>query len=146
MFKMHETKALASFFAAGAVLVAMASLAHAQGFVPTQPALQFAGTENYEAGGKVFTRYRLSVVNFAAFPNEMFQWVGAGADPCRTFVTIHDERGRKIYGFTALLASQDLTQLWFAKQIGEQPPLAVYVELHDRLLNVKYRSNPVRLR
>src|SRR5262245_17993041 len=93
-------------FAAGLMaLFGLADPAQAQ-FAPPQPILQFVGTETYQANGKVWTRYNLAIQNRAAFPDQMFQWIGGGANPARTHVIIRDEGGRQLYGFTALRSSQ----------------------------------------
>jgi hypothetical protein len=133
-------------FASGLLALALwdANVVHAQGLA--QPVLQFAGTSTYQANGRVFTRYNLIVANWQAYPDPMFQWLTNGADPCRTHVTIRNEKGKQVYGFTGLLRAQDLTGLGFATEVGKLPPRAVYIELHDRVLNIKYVSNPIQLR
>src|SRR5262249_16841217 len=121
-----------------------ADIARAQAVA--QPILQFAGTEIYQANGRIWTRYRLAVANWQAFPDPMFQWIAHRPNPSRTQVTIRDENGKHVYGFTSLRQAQDLTGLWFATEVGGLPPQAVYIEFHDRVLNIKYVSNPIRLR
>jgi hypothetical protein len=130
-----------------ALALGAANGARAQAFVPPpQPALQFAGTEIYQANGRVYTRYKLVVANWQAFPNQMFQWIELRANPSRTYVTIRDERGKSVYEFTALGQTRDLTNLWFATEVGKPPPQAVYIELFDRVSKVRYVSNPIRFR
>jgi len=138
-------------FASGILSVVLtlgeADVAYAQAVArPTEPALQFTGTETYQANRQVLTRYKLAVANWQAFPDQMFERIGNGANPSRTHVTIRDENGKTVYEFTALGRAQDLTGLWFATKVGEKPPRAVYIELYDRVLKIRYTSTPVRLR
>ena len=135
----------------GAVsLLAAAETTFAQQFQPQTPLgapiLAFGGTQTYQANGKVYVRYCLPVVNRQMFPNHLFEWTGARKNPSRTWVHVLDQRGRRLYGFTALRSAQDLGQIWFSVKLGERPPTAVYIELRDRLTGRRYRSNLVLLR
>lgn len=114
------------------------------------PKLAFAGMEKYSANGKHFIRFNLKVLNFAAYPNAMFAAApglpacGANANASRTWVDIFDANtGQRIYGFCALGESQDLTDLWFAVEVGKNPPHCVYIVMTDRKFHKKYVSNKV---
>ncbi|HEC16867.1 MAG TPA: PASTA domain-containing protein [Sedimenticola sp.] len=117
---------------------------------PLAPLLGFAGTEDYEANGRLWTRYRIPVTNWADFPPELFQ-AAPDLPPCglndnasRTWVDIYNgATGARIYGFCALGAPSDLQRLWFAVERGGAPPAGVYIELHDRRTGSRYRSNRV---
>lgn len=112
------------------------------------PELVFSGApELYSAGGKNWVRYRYGVQNFAAYSDELFA-PSPGLPPCgtntksaRTWVDFFDARGKRLYGFCALGKAADLNKVWFAVEEGVVPPSWVYIELHDRLTNVKYKSN-----
>ena len=56
------------------LLLVMASLspAFAQGLNLPTPQLVFAGTEDYEANGKQWTRYKLALLNRSAYESELF--------------------------------------------------------------------------
>ena len=116
--------------------------------LPT-PQLVLKGTEDYEVRGNWFTRYRLSVTNWSAFPNELFAPApnlppcGLNRNSSRTWVNIYAQDGRRIYGFCAFSAAQHLESLWFAVPKGQAPPEAVYVTLNDRQKEVIYTSNTV---
>ena len=132
------------------VLAAGVTVATAQ-TVPA-PRIAFAGTESYEAGGKQWTRYRITVTNRSDFPGDLFMPAptlppcGLNAEASRTWVDIHDGQGRKLYGFCALRTPKDLGSLWFAVEKNQSPPLQVYIVLIDRQTNRTYTSNFVATR
>jgi len=112
-----------------------------------QPQLVFAGKEDYEANGKQFTRYNLSVCNRSDYPDTMFA-PAPDLPPCglntrasRSWVDIFARDGKRLYGFCAFKSSDDLKGLWFALPRGEAPPEFVYIVIADRKLNMKLRSN-----
>ncbi|HZI17921.1 MAG TPA: hypothetical protein VEY09_04930 [Pyrinomonadaceae bacterium] len=114
---------------------------------PPQPVLVFAAPEYYEAGGKQMKRYRFQVENYDAYPAEMFAPApdlppcGANTKAARTWVEVYDQQGRRLNGFCAFSSPANLNQIWFALEASAVPPSWVYVELHDRKTNVKYKSN-----
>ena len=61
-----------------------------------------------------------------------------GARPVRIGNAAYNQR---LYGFCALGAPADLGSIWFATEEGIVPPSWVYVEIHDRQTNRKYKSN-----
>ena len=111
------------------------------------PVLVFLGQEFYEANGKQWTRYRYTVDNLDAYPNEMFAAAPA-LPPCgkntkasRTWIDFFDQSGRRLYGFCALGTSSDLSKIWFALEVDRIPPSWVYIEMNDRQTSTKYKSN-----
>ena len=120
-----------------------ATAAHAQ----PNPILHLTGAEYYSAGGKNWVRYRYDVSNKDQYPPAMFA-AAPGLPPCgtntnssRAWVDFFDSRGRRLYGFCALGDPQNLGKIWFATEEGTIPPSHVYIEIHDRQTNKKYRSN-----
>ncbi len=111
------------------------------------PVLVFTGAEDYEAGGRQFTRYKFRVDNLADYPNELFAPspelppCGSNTKASRTWVDIYEQGGRRIYGFCALEGHDGLGRLWFGLERGAVPPNWVYVEMVDRKTNSKYKSN-----
>ena len=103
--------------------------------------------EYYSASGSNFVRYRYGVINSSAYPDAMFGAApslppcGANTNSSRTWVDLFDQRGKRLYGFCALGASNKLNSIWFALPQGEVPPSWVYVELNDRQTGTKYKSN-----
>ncbi|KAM3090453.1 hypothetical protein ACKFKF_34795 [Phormidesmis sp. 146-12] len=116
--------------------------------LPT-PQLQLMGTETYEAGGKQWTRYRLSVTNQSVFPDDLFAPApdlppcGLNRNAARTWVDIYAQGGAYLYGFCALSSATSLNSLWFAVAKDQLPPTSVYITLNDRRLNRLYTSNSV---
>jgi hypothetical protein len=111
------------------------------------PVLLFTGQEEYETGGKRFTRYNYTVTNLAELPNELFAPApdlppcGQNTKSSRTWVDIYDQRGTRLYGFCALANHDGLAHLWFAMEKDVIPPSWIYIELNDRKTNTKYKSN-----
>jgi hypothetical protein len=115
--------------------------------LPT-PKVAFAGTEDYEAGGKQWTRYKLALLNRSAYGKELFAAApdlppcGENKNSARTWVDIYNRIGRqRIYGFCALEAPKDLGYLWFSIERGMQPPASIYVVITDRRNKVRSTSN-----
>ena len=116
------------------------------------PELFLSGTESYKAAdGKMYVRYRLSIKNWNAFPDELFEPApdlppcGLNNEASRTWLDIYDSNGDRLYGFCALSAPKDLTYIWFGVGEGDPPPEGVYVLLIDRRENITYRSNMLYL-
>jgi hypothetical protein len=114
------------------------------------PVLKLTGTETDSSAG--FTRYRLSVTNRSEFPDKLFEAApdlpacGKNTNASRTWVDILDgATHKKIYGFCAFSASDNLDLLWFAVKQGDKPPDSVLVELTDRRCNTTYTSNAVAI-
>jgi TonB family protein len=115
------------------------------------PELAFAASEDFQANGKAWTRYKLTVANLAAYPNALFAAspslppCGSNTKSARTWVDIYDRTGKRLNGFCALISSLDLNKIWFAVPQGDTPPSHVYVVLTDRLTNATYKSNLVAI-
>jgi hypothetical protein len=116
------------------------------------PVLVAMGAEDYDDEfGNPFTRYYLTVANWADYPAELFE-SDAALEPCglnqlgtRTWVDIVDaEVDDRIYGFCSLAQPQDLTGMWFGMPRGIPPPARVYVTIWDRLYDRYGVSNSVR--
>ncbi|NYT02742.1 MAG: caspase family protein [Methanosarcinales archaeon] len=115
------------------------------------PVLTLTGTEDYTTSAGEFTRYKLSVTNWNAYPAELFQ-AAPDLPPCglntassRTWVDIFDLSGKRLYGFCALGNPSNLQSLWFAVKKGETPPQGVYIVMTDRRCNHDYTSNEVNI-
>lgn len=111
------------------------------------PVLAFLGQEQVETGGKKSTRYYFEVHNQKMYPADMFAAApdlppcGTNKSASRTWVDIYDQKGKRLNGFCALGKPGDLLRLWFALDHEEVPPSWVYIEMHDRKTNTKYKSN-----
>lgn len=123
---------------------------HASAQVLPTPQLKFGGTEDYEANGKQWTKYKLPLFNRSAYAEELFAPApdlppcGQNKNSARTWVDIYARKGRsKIYGFCALKEPRELGYLWFAVEKGTPPPASVYVVITDRRNRVRVVSNVV---
>ena len=128
-----------------AVVLADAGVSTAQPM--PKPVLVFLAQEYYETSGKQWTRYRYEVANASEYPKELFA-AAPGLPPCgtntnasRTWVDIYDKNGKRLYGFCALGSPNDLGKIWFALERDVIPPSWVYIELNDRQVGKKYKSN-----
>ncbi len=116
-----------------------------------QPQLALTGMESYTASGGQFTRYKLAVVNRAAYPAELFQAApdlppcGSNTNSARAWVNIYDQDDNRLYGFCALGSPADLGDLWFAVPEGDAAPNKVYITIEDRRCGITYMSNQVSL-
>ncbi len=112
-----------------------------------KPVLVFIGAEEYETGGKQWTRYAYAVENRADYPNELFAAApelppcGQNTKASRTWVDLYEQGGKRLNGFCALGSRDGLGRLWFALERGTIPPSWIYVELTDRKTSSKSRSN-----
>jgi hypothetical protein len=111
------------------------------------PILYLTGLEYYSAGGKNWVRHRYDVFNKNQYPAAMFSPApalppcGSNTNSSRSWVDFFDSRGKRLYGFCALGSPNDLGSIWFASEEGTIPPSYVYIEIHDRQTNKKYKSN-----
>lgn len=111
------------------------------------PVLVFAGSEEYEANGKQWTRYKFDVFNREDYPDSLFAAspdlppCGKNAKSSRAWVDLFDQSGRRLYGFCALQGHNDLAGLWFAIERGTIAPSWIYIEINDRKTTNKYKSN-----
>ena len=128
-------------------LAAVASLSAPALAATPNPVLIFTGTEYYTTGGKHWVRHRYEVANKEAFSAAMFAPApslppcGTNTNSARSWVDFFDGAGRRIYGFCALGSPANLANIWFASEVGKAPPMSVYIEIHDRQVGIKYKSN-----
>jgi hypothetical protein len=113
------------------------------------PVAYLTGQDYYEQDGKQWVRYNLAVLNYDAYPNELFAPApnlppcGQNTKAARTWVYITDMGGKRLYGFCALGSRDDLNKLWFALEANVIPPSYVLVILNDRQTGKTYKSGPV---
>lgn len=120
---------------------------------PSQaPALQFTGTSNFTANGQNYTSYGLSVSNHSVFPNSLFAAApslplcGTATNTARTWVYVYDATtGQQLSYFCTLSNAASMTGLAFSRVTGISAPASVYVDVYDRLLNLRYVSNAVTI-
>ena len=116
------------------------------------PELVLIGAQPYlPATGEPHTRYKLGVSNWSDFPDALFAAApdlppcGLNPNASRTWVSIYDGDGTKIYGFCALSENESLNDIWFAVGEDETPPECVYIELWDRRCDLRYRSECISI-
>jgi hypothetical protein len=120
------------------------------------PQLATRGVEDYTGSdGKLYTRYELTVTNWADFGVYLFQPApdlapcGTNTNASRAWVDIYTgATPSRIYGFCALTTPKDLTTIWFAlphdTPRGTPPPPAnVYITITDRRTGKVVTSNSV---
>ena len=132
----------------GGAMVAAVSSVSAQGTPLPNPVLVFKGAEyTTGAGGQQVTRYNYFVFNSDAYPDAMFAAAptlppcGANTNSSRTWVDLFDQTGKRLYGFCNLRKADDLNTIWFSLPSDQVPPSYIYIEMHDRQTNTKYKSN-----
>src|SRR4051794_27852792 len=66
------------------------------------PVIVFMGAEEFDSGGKKWTRYKYAVDNRAEYPNELFAPspelppCGNNTKPARTWVDIYEQDGKRL--------------------------------------------------
>ena len=145
---MRISKAVTMFVASLLLtMIASSKTSHANPPALPNPVLYLTLTEPYTAGGRNFIRYKYDVLNKMDYPAEMFAAAptlppcGVNTKSSRTWVDFFDSRGKRLYGFCALGKPADLEKIWFALEEDVIPPSYVYIELNDRQMNTKYKSN-----
>jgi hypothetical protein len=130
-----------------AAALSAATLAAPAQAAPPNPVLYLTGLEYYSAGGKNWVRHRYDVLNKDQYPADMFAAApalppcGTNTNSSRSWVDFFDSRGKRLYGFCALGSPANLGKIWFATEEGTIPPSYIYIEIHDRQTNTKYKSN-----
>ena len=130
-----------------AVAAAMAAGTGPAQAAPPNPVLYLTGLEYYSDNGKNWIRHRYDVMNKDQYPAAMFAAApslppcGSNTSSSRSWVDLFDSRGQRLYGFCALGSPANLGNLWFVTEEGTVPPSWVYIEIHDRQTNTKYKSN-----
>jgi hypothetical protein len=133
--------------AVATLILVLATQSSAAAPVLPNPVLYFLGAEYVEINGKQITRYRFDVLNKDQYPNDMFAAspalppCGSNTKAARTWVDLYDQSGKRLNGFCALGKSEDLNGIWFGLETGVIPPSYIYIELNDRKMNTKYKSN-----
>ena len=131
---------------AGIVAMAMAAGTGPARAQPN-PVLYITGLEYYSAGGKNWVRHRYDVLNKDQYPAAMFAPApalppcGSNTNSSRSWVDFFDSAGKRLYGFCALGSPANLGKIWFASEVGTIAPSYVYIVIHDRQTNKKYKSN-----
>ena len=131
----------------GAALILSVLLPISAASAQPSPVLYLVGQEFYTAGGKSWVRHRYDVLNKDQYPAAMFAPApslppcGTNTNSSRSWVDFFDSRGKRLYGFCALGSPANLGKIWFATEEGVVPPSYVYIEIHDRQTNTKYKSN-----
>jgi len=131
---------------AGLLLISDVTI-RAQSRLP-RPELIFVEKKDYVLNGAEWTLYRLDVANKQDYPPEMFDPApdlpacGRNKNSSRTWIDIFAQNGRRLYGFCALKSPDELNQLAFQVPKGTSLDY-VYVVIHDRKLNKKWKSNLV---
>lgn len=131
---------------AALALWTMTAAAPPQATLPN-PQIHLWRIELYSTASGKFVRYSYRVDNKEKYPAELFV-AAPGLPPCgkntnssRTWVDVFDAEDKRLYGFCAMTKPADLDGIWFALPQGTRPLPGVYIVIHDRLRDIKYRSN-----
>lgn len=112
-----------------------------------RPEIVFTGKEHYEVNGTKFTRYTLSVLNRSEYPGELFSEApdlppcGSNTNAARSWVDIYSRDGKRLNGFCSVPSVNDLRYLWVSVPRGQAAPNGLGIEIVDRKLGVKLKSN-----
>lgn len=116
---------------------------------PTQnPMLKMTGVTDVTINGQIYVKYDLSILNAGAFPNSLFMAspnlpaCDANTNASRSWVVVYDYiAGQSVMTYCTLnsLTNVSSFSLTFLKSTTPRP-FAFYIEIWDRLLNVRYVS------
>ncbi|RPJ60323.1 MAG: PKD domain-containing protein, partial [Acidobacteria bacterium] len=115
-----------------------------------KPTPLFVGSEDHSANGEVWRNYRITVTNWASFPDELFNVApdlpacGLNTESSRTWVHLYwqmPDESHSAYGYCALSGPSNLKQLRFATGVDEPRPIQFQLELWDRACDQRYTSD-----
>jgi len=146
--KLSPTLLLAAGLAGMAGFGAAPGAEHARDERLPAPVLDVVDIQEESSGHISFTRVGLSVLNWAAFPDELFEPApdlppcGFNRNASRTWLEIYDQDGRNLYGYCAMHPARRMARFSFAVEGGRRLPEYVYIELIDRRTGTVYTSEP----
>ncbi len=116
-----------------------------------EPVLAFSGSNPRSSPGGGFVDYVLEVTNRSSYAASLFaprsDVPSCGLnDGSRTWVEIYDGSGERLYGYCAFDHPVRLASFSFPVPAEADQPSGAYIELWDRVLDVRVRSNVVDLR
>lgn len=144
---MTSKQALRLFVLLSLILTSAGTETRATQPILPNPVLYLMNTELYTQGGKQFIRYRFDVANKNEYPDALFAPApalppcGQNKNSARTWVTVYDQSGKRLQAFCVFGKPADLGSIWFALEEGVLPPSYIYIEMHDRQTDTKYKSN-----
>ena len=116
-----------------------------------EPALVFLGVTTLPGSDEEYLFYSLQVENWSDYQDELFAErpdlppCGLNASASRTWLDIFDGLGLRRYGYCAIARSVELQAFGFTVLASDQQPTGAFIELWDRELDVRVRSNQVAL-
>jgi hypothetical protein len=117
-----------------------------------KPVLVFNGSTVVSAGGGDVHVYGLSLGNWSAYSAELFTPrpdlppCGLNASASRTWLEIYDGSGTRLYGYCGTTNPAELQSFALGVPVAGSQPSSVYVELWDRVRDVRTRSDEVEVR
>lgn len=96
--------------------------------------------------GDTMTRYLISVENYKAFDNSLFQPatylkpLAEHLNSSRAWVYVKDQDGNPLQTFGTINNREQLKNLWFAIESGATAPSQVYVDIWDRQTDTHFKS------
>lgn len=128
------------------VVVSFAVAAVAQGPCDIPFPIPKIAFQNRTLDGQ-WVRYKFTVTNRASYSNVLFA-ASPSLPPCgnntsasRTWLTIFDSTGKRLYGYCALSNNSNMATLQFAVKLGDPQPKGFSITLNDRLCSRTVKSN-----
>lgn len=132
-----------------AVLAAVAFAGVVSGQDLPKPELRLVSISDRVNDGRQLKVYEVEVVNREEFDNELFMPspalppCGKNTNASRTWVTIYNEKGARIYGYCAMNANAELGSIKFMVEANKPQPKKIFIDLVDRFEERIVRSNTV---
>ncbi len=101
--------------------------------------------------GDSMMRYMISVENYQAFANNLFQPatylkpLAEHLNSSRAWVYVKDQNGNPLQTFATINNREQLKNLWFALESSSAAPTDVYVDIWDRQTDTHFKSASVKI-
>ena len=116
-----------------------------------EPILRFLEMAPLPGSDGEYLFYSLQVENWSDYSDELFMErpdlppCGLNDSASRTWLEIFDGLGVRRYGYCGIARSVELQGFGFSVLATQEQPIAAFIELWDRELGVRVRSNQVAL-
>jgi hypothetical protein len=115
------------------------------------PQISLAKPTPINLEGDAMMRYMISVENYKAFANSLFQPatylkpLAEHLNSSRAWVYVKDQDGKPLQTFGTINNREQLKSLWFAIERETAAPSHVYVDIWDRQTDTHFKSSLLKI-
>lgn len=116
------------------------------------PQAKLGPSATVNSDGDSMVRYLISIENYQFFGNDLFKPatylkpLAEHLNSSRTWVYIKDQAGNPLQTFGTISNRDQLKNLWFAIEKGENAPNQVYVDIWDRQTDTHFKSASLKIK